>query len=53
MSITFVVEQTESARTRPPATITRAIIRIMDVRFPVTTVLHPPRPAPRTRRPSS
>jgi hypothetical protein len=26
MSITFVVEQTDSARTRPPATITRAII---------------------------
>jgi hypothetical protein len=46
MSINFVVEQTESASIRPPATITCAIIRITAVWFPVTTVLHPPRPAP-------
>jgi hypothetical protein len=51
MSINFVVEQTESASTRPPATITSAIIRITAARFLVTTVLHPPRPATRTRGP--
>jgi hypothetical protein len=41
MSITFVVEQTESASTRPPATITCAIIRITAVWFPVSTILYP------------
>ena len=51
MSITFVVEQTESASTRPPATITCAIIRVTAVWFLVSTILYPRGAAPGRHQP--